>query len=159
MGSERMSYELKDLAGFGKEGGQKNFSGILTELQMQTYLIMSRFAQKRNKRGQPYGWHIAAVETPETKWGYAYITSCYKVSGGNQGCTMKGVVSVDAAFQSADLAMAGISIDDIHGINASTPEETMRNMGLIASPGMEGTERTIMDILEVKQKNTCGEAD
>ena len=70
--------------------------------------------------------------------------------GGNQGCAMKGVVAVDAAFRSADLAMAGVSVDGIHGISAPTPEETMRNMGLIASPGMVGTERTIMEILEAK---------
>ena len=64
--------------------------------------------------------------------------------GGNKGCTMKGVVAVDAAFQSAELGMNGIFIDDIHGINGSTPEETMRHMGEIASPGMTGTEKTIV---------------
>ena len=61
---------------------------------------------------------------------------------------MKGVVAVDAAFQSAELGMNGIFIDDIHGINGSTPEETMRHMGEIASPGMTGTEKTIVDILQ-----------
>ena len=35
--------------------------------------------------------------------------------GGNKGCTMKGVVAVNAAFQSADFAMHDIFIDDIHG--------------------------------------------
>lgn len=70
--------------------------------------------------------------------------------GGNQGCTMKGIVAVDAAFQSADFAMHGISIEPIHGINGRTPEETMRHMGEIASPGMEGTEKTIVDILQEK---------
>ena len=72
--------------------------------------------------------------------------------GGNQGCAMKGVVAVDAAWRSVDLAMAGVSVDGIHGINASTPEETMRNMGRIASPGMVGTEETIMEILAGKGK-------
>lgn len=70
--------------------------------------------------------------------------------GGNQGCTMKGIVAVDAAFQSADFAMHGISIEPVHGINGRTPEETMRHMGEIASPGMEGTEKTIVDILQEK---------
>ena len=72
--------------------------------------------------------------------------------GGNQGCAMKGVVAVDTAWRSVDLAMAGVSVDGIHGINASTPEETMRNMGRIASPGMVGTEETIMEILAGKGK-------
>lgn len=71
--------------------------------------------------------------------------------GGNQGCVMKGVVAVDAAYASADMAMQGVSIDKVHGINGCTPEETMRNMGLIASPGMVGTEKTIMEILESKK--------
>ena len=63
---------------------------------------------------------------------------------------MKGVVEVDAGFRSADMAMAGVSVDGIHGINASTPKETMRNMGRIASLGMAETEKTIMEILEIK---------
>ena len=55
--------------------------------------------------------------------------------GGNQGCTMKGIY-----------------ISEVHGINGKTPEETMRNMGLIASPGMVGTEKTIVEIFEDKLK-------
>lgn len=70
--------------------------------------------------------------------------------GGNQGCTMKGIVAVDAAFQSVDFAMHGISIAPVHGINGKTAEETMRHMGEIASPGMVGTEKTIVDILQEK---------
>lgn len=70
--------------------------------------------------------------------------------GGNKGCTMKGVVAVDAAFQSVDFAMEGVFIDNVHGINGNTPEDTMRNMGLIASPGMVGTEKVIVDIMEQK---------
>lgn len=72
--------------------------------------------------------------------------------GGNQGCTMKGIVAVDAAFDSVELAMDGVYIYNAHGINGATPEETMRNMGLIASPGMTGTEKTIVDILDGKNK-------
>ena len=70
--------------------------------------------------------------------------------GGNQGCTMKGVAACDAAFRSVAFAMKGVHIDKVHGINGNTPEETMRNMGLIASPGMVGTEKTIVEIFEEK---------
>ena len=45
---------------------------------MQTYLIMSDFKQRLNKKGESYGWALALLETPETKWGYDYVTSCYK---------------------------------------------------------------------------------
>ena len=51
--------------------------GIKTDLQMRTYLIICAFFQKRNKRGEPYGWHYAQLGTPETKWGYDFITSGY----------------------------------------------------------------------------------
>ena len=70
--------------------------------------------------------------------------------GGNQGCTMKGIVAVDAAFRSVDLAMNGTYIFNVHGINGKTPELTMKHMGLIASPGMVGTEKTIVEIFEGK---------
>lgn len=70
--------------------------------------------------------------------------------GGNQGCTMKGVVAVSAAFASVRMAMQGVFVEDVHGINGSTPEKTMKNMGMIASPGMEKTEDTILDILKKK---------
>ena len=72
--------------------------------------------------------------------------------GGNQGCTMKGIAATDTAFRSVEFAMNGVYIYNVHGINGNTPEETMRNMGLIASPGMTGTEKTIVEIFENKIK-------
>ena len=71
-GRELMSNEVKELAAV-----DKNFQGTLTDLQMQTYLILSDFRQRKNKKGQLYGWHIAALETPETKWGRDFVTSSY----------------------------------------------------------------------------------
>ncbi|WP_343827376.1 serine dehydratase subunit alpha family protein [Clostridium subterminale] len=73
--------------------------------------------------------------------------------GGNVGCVMKGIVAVDAAYRSLELAMNNIYIEDIHGINGKTPEETMRYMGMIASPGMKETEKTILDIFTQKSNN------
>ena len=70
--------------------------------------------------------------------------------GGNQGCTMKGIVAVDAAFRAAELALENVCIASVHGINGKTPEETMKNMGLIASPGMTATEKTIVEIMQNK---------
>lgn len=48
--------------------------------------------------------------------------------------------------------MNGVYIYDIHGINGKTPELTMKHMGLIASPRMVGTEKTIVEIFENKLK-------
>lgn len=72
--------------------------------------------------------------------------------GGNQGCTMKGIAAVDAAYKSVEFAMNGIYIHPVHGINGATAEETMKYMGMIASPGMTGTEKTIVEIFENKLK-------
>ena len=72
--------------------------------------------------------------------------------GGNQGCIMKGVAACATAFESVTFALNGIHIDNVHGINGKTPEDTMRNMGLIASPGMVLTEKTIVQIQESKLK-------
>ena len=43
---------------------------------MKSFLIMSDFRQRRNKRGESYGWHVAELMTPETKWGYDAVNSC-----------------------------------------------------------------------------------
>ena len=70
--------------------------------------------------------------------------------GGNQGCVMKGIAACEMAYNCADQALAGVYVDSVHGINGRTPEETMRNIGLIASPGMTQTEKTIVDIQQSK---------
>ena len=72
-----MSHELKKQAGFLK-GGEKNYSGMITELQMQTYLITRDFRQKRNKKGAEYGMAVSVYMTPEELWGYDLVTSAYK---------------------------------------------------------------------------------
>ena len=72
--------------------------------------------------------------------------------GGNQGCIMKVVAACATAFESVTFALNGIHIDNVHGINGKTPEDTIRNMGLIASPGMVQTEKTIVQIQESKLK-------
>ena len=76
-GTELHSFALKALAGFGK-GGEKNFEGTLTELEMQSYLCIGDFRQRTNKTGQPYGWHIAIISPPETKLGYDRISEAYR---------------------------------------------------------------------------------
>lgn len=75
---ELYSFELKRLAGFGKEG-EKNFDGTVTDLQMQTYLITRDFRRRINKKGVEYGWPISIYSTPESLWGYDHIASAYQV--------------------------------------------------------------------------------
>ncbi|MBR6701371.1 MAG: serine dehydratase subunit alpha family protein [Firmicutes bacterium] len=70
--------------------------------------------------------------------------------GGNKGCTLKGVVAVDMAYRAVNFALDNAYVESVHAINGRTPEETMKNMGLIASPGMLETEKVILDIFENK---------
>ena len=74
---EYSSHELKKEAGFGK-GGEKNFSGIVTELQMQTYLVTKDFRQKRNRKGQAYGMAASVYAAPEALWWYELVSSAYR---------------------------------------------------------------------------------
>ena len=71
-----LSTELKKKAGFGK-GGEKNFPGIVTGLQMQTYLVISDFHRRVNKRGGEYGMPVSVLLPPEAIWGYEKVTSAY----------------------------------------------------------------------------------
>ena len=71
------SFDTKKKAGFGK-GGEKNFDGVVTELQMQMYLCLKDFRKKKNKAGLEYGWPIAVYTTPENIFGYEYVRSAYK---------------------------------------------------------------------------------
>ena len=81
---EIYSNELKARAGFGK-GGEKGFDGTITDLQMKTYLCVRDFRQRRNKKGELYGWPIAIYTKPETLWGYDHVTSAYKESSADSG--------------------------------------------------------------------------
>lgn len=73
---EILSTELKKLAGFGK-GGEKNYPGIITSLQMQLYLVITDFRRRQNKKGEEYGMSVSVMLPPEAVWGYDLVTSAY----------------------------------------------------------------------------------
>lgn len=77
--SELFTHEMKDKGGFGK-GGEKNFEGVLTKLQMQSYLVAKDFRPRKNKKGVEYGWAVAVMTPPEYMWGYKFVTGRYKES-------------------------------------------------------------------------------
>ncbi len=70
VGLEMMSGELRK-----KSAVQKGFDNVLIDLQMQSFLLISGFRQKKNRRGIEYGWHLPSFMTPETKWGYDAVNS------------------------------------------------------------------------------------
>ena len=70
VGLELMSGELRRRAAL-----EKGFDNVLISLQMQSFLLISGFRQKQNKKGIAYGWHLPSFMTPETKWGYDTVNS------------------------------------------------------------------------------------
>ena len=71
-----LSTELKKKAGFGKSG-EKNYPGIVTGLQMQTYLVITDFVRRKNKKGAEYGMPVSILQPPEALWGYETVTKAY----------------------------------------------------------------------------------
>ena len=69
-------YVIRAEAGFGKNG-EKGFEGVMTQLQMQMYLLLRGFQRRSNRRGQPYGMAVRRVSTPEALFGAEYISSGY----------------------------------------------------------------------------------
>ncbi len=69
VGKSLLSSDLRSIAGKDES--------TLVHLQMQSYLVISGFRHRLNKKGEEYGWRLAVYETPETKWGQAHVTSSY----------------------------------------------------------------------------------
>lgn len=76
---ELLSSELKALAGFGKDG-EKGFSTVTTQLEMQTYIVTRGFRQRRNKKDEPYGWAVGVYSLAEELFSHAHIASCYSMT-------------------------------------------------------------------------------
>ena len=70
VGLELMSGQIRK-----KAGVEKGFDGLLIDLQMHSFLLISCFRQKKNRQGAEYGWHLPAFMTPETKWSYNFVSS------------------------------------------------------------------------------------
>lgn len=68
-------------------------------------------------------------------------------TGGNSACVLKASVGVRTAYQMSHFACSGYYVSGRTGMNGMSPEETILNMGRIASPGMLKTEETIMEII------------
>ncbi len=70
--------------------------------------------------------------------------------GGNVGCAMKAATGAGVAVMSALLSLKGIHIPRSTGIVGGVVEETIKNMGLVSSPGMTRTNEVILDVMTRK---------
>lgn len=76
-----LSKELKLLGGYVK-GGKKGFDTVLNRLMYRCYVITDDFVYQVDKKGNTYGWGVAAYTTPERMMGEAFTENVYGVSPG-----------------------------------------------------------------------------
>ncbi len=67
--------------------------------------------------------------------------------GAKNSCALKLSTAAGTAVQSALFALHGIDVKDSDGIIASTPEQTMKNVGKLSTEGMIEADRTILQIM------------
>ncbi len=95
------SNEIKKLAGFGKEG-EKGFEGVMTTLQMQTYISVHSFRRRVNKKNEEYGWPVANFIISEKLFGTEHVRSSYHLS--QEEAKRKIIDRVKVKFPSASEA-------------------------------------------------------
>lgn len=72
--------------------------------------------------------------------------------GGKPGCAFKLSISVDAALESALMALNGVVISPDGGIVDETAEKTIHNLGKVSTDGMVNTDETILEVMLQKYR-------
>jgi L-cysteine desulfidase len=71
--------------------------------------------------------------------------------GAKAGCSLKLATAAGTAVQAAFFALQGVQVHSTDGIIATSPEQTMQNIGTLSTEGMIETDRTILQIMLEKQ--------
>lgn len=69
--------EIIPATGYGREW-YKTANGCITQLQMQTYLIIRKFERRKNKRGQSCSTAVSYYQKPEELWDCEHVTRAHK---------------------------------------------------------------------------------
>ncbi len=71
--------------------------------------------------------------------------------GAKAGCALKLATAAGTAVQAALFSLQGVNVGVMDGIIGDSPEQTMRNIGILSTQGMIETDRTILKIMLEKQ--------
>ena len=69
--------DLKRAAKFDADE-RRGFDGLLTRLQMQTFLLIDGIEYRVDRFGQRYGWGVCRYATPEQRFGEDFLTEAYE---------------------------------------------------------------------------------
>lgn len=72
-----LSKDLKRLCNYRKDGN-KGFDGVITRLQMETYVVIADFEYMKDRFGREYGWGVARYATPEALFGEEFLAEAYR---------------------------------------------------------------------------------
>jgi len=73
--------------------------------------------------------------------------------GAANSCALKAGTACSSAFRAVLLAMEGRQVTGTEGLVANDVDETIRNIGKLATKGMQETDREILDIMLHKNKS------
>lgn len=65
---------LKRMLNFRK-GGRSGFDSAINRLQANGYVLIDDFIYETDRFGQPYGWGVAVLTTPEQRFGEDFLTA------------------------------------------------------------------------------------
>ncbi len=71
--------------------------------------------------------------------------------GAKAGCALKLATAAGTAVQAALFSLQGVNVMSTDGIIGTSSEDTMRNVGTLATDGMIETDKTILNIMLKKQ--------
>lgn len=71
--------------------------------------------------------------------------------GAKAGCALKLATAAGTAVQAALFSLQGVNVMSTDGIIGASSEDTMRNVGTLATDGMIETDKTILNIMLQKQ--------
>lgn len=72
--------------------------------------------------------------------------------GAGDGCSLKIATAVDAAYRAVFLSRKGIRVNGTEGLVSNTADESIRNIGTLATKGLKVADKEVLRIMISKNK-------